>query len=394
MTHASRAISSPATHSTNVTNTGPTQTRDLYIGLMSGTSMDGIDAVLVDLGTSRITVIDQLAHPMPAAIRQTLQQLCHPGADEIQKMGQCDRQLGEVFGAAVLELLKRNNLTAQDIKAIGGHGQTIRHSPNSQTTFTLQIGDPNTIAHMTGITTIADFRRRDIAAGGEGAPLVPAFHKAMFSHPKEQRFVINIGGIGNITQLKPGMPTRGYDTGPGNALLDEWIQHCQQQAFDKNGDWGTTGKVHQGLKKQLATDPYFQRPAPKSTGREYFNLAWVNQHLAILSETINPEDIQATLADLTAWSIAKEIKQLAANDAFSAFVCGGGCHNALIMQMLANYLAPASLATTSVIGIDPDWVEAIAFAWLAKQTLAGLPGNEPAVTGARKPVILGGIYLA
>ncbi len=366
----------------------------LYIGLMSGTSMDGIDTVLVNFDNDTPVTVDQVVIPIPKQLRQHLQQLCHPGTNEITLLGECDRELGELFAHAALDLLERNQLSAKDIVAIGSHGQTIRHSPTSKRPFSLQIGDPNTIAYITGINTVADFRRRDIAAGGEGAPLVPAFHKAVFSHPTEARAVINIGGIANITWLQPGEPTRGLDTGPGNGLLDAWIGKHKQEPYDANGDWARQGKINKHLALALKSDAYFDLVAPKSTGKEYFNLVWLEEYIRQSATPIAPVDVQATLVDLTAWSIAKEIKHLAKKAHYSAFVCGGGHQNELLMTTLQHYIDPMPLQTTAALGINPDWVEAIAFAWLAKQTLHHLPGNEPDVTGAQKPVILGGIYPA
>ncbi len=366
---------------------------ELYVGLISGTSMDGIDAALVDFSTTPGSLIDAKTFPLPSTLRETLLNLCATSPDEIHRMGQADRELGQHFAAAANRLLTNNGVTTKDVIAIGSHGQTIRHYPLGDHPYTLQIADPNTIAELTGITTIADFRRRDIAAGGEGAPLVPAFHEAAFTRPEAERFIVNIGGIGNITHLRCNQPTTGYDTGPGNVLLDSWIYHKQQKCVDENAEWAKQGKVEPVLLEHLLKDTYFTQSAPKSTGREYFNLTWLLKNLQPYPN-LKPEDVQATLVELTARSIANDIKKSAINADYDVYVCGGGSHNPLIMERLQHYLAPAKVGTTSVLGIDPDWVEAVAFAWLAQRCLTKLPGNNPHVTGASHPVILGGIYTA
>lgn len=355
--------------------------------------MDGIDAVLIETEPQ----LHCLAHhdiPLPSHLKQTLLTLCQDGVHEIELMGRIDRQLGELFAEAVLGLLQKTGLNAHDIQAIGSHGQTIRHRPEADHPFSLQIADPNTITERTGITVVADFRRRDIAAGGQGAPLVPAFHDHLFRHPTRHRIVLNLGGIANITVLDAEQPsqTYGFDTGPANMLLDAWIHAQRGLAFDKNGEWAAQGQVHNGLLAQLLKHPYLQRPAPKSTGREDFHLNWLKQELNRF-ESISANDVQATLLAFTVESVALHIKQTGLNEG-DLLVCGGGAQNNYLLAELAKILPFWKIDTTAALGIDPQHVEAAAFAWFAAQTLNRQPSNLPSVTGAQGPRILGGIYYA
>lgn len=361
---------------------------NLYIGLMSGTSLDAVDAVLVDFGKKPLTIIATHSEPVHDTLRQKILDLCHPGKNAIQRMGEVDHALGMLFANASLNLLKKTNYSSKDIRAIGSHGQTIRHEPNHSLPFTLQIGDPNIIVTQTGITTVADFRRRDMALGGQAAPLAPAFHNYLLRTEKENRWVVNIGGITNITLLAADAKKNvlGFDTGPGNTLLDAWCFRHTKNYYDKNGDWAASGRVNQDLLNILLSDPYFKITPPKSTGREYFNLNWLEQYLKKISGSILPKDIQATLVDLTAQSICGAI-----NKNGSVWVCGGGAKNHYLMQRLKE-LCGFNIMTTEKIGIHPDWIEACAFAWLARQTLLGKPGNLPSVTGARAFATLGAIY--
>ncbi len=359
---------------------------ELYIGLMSGTSLDGIDTVLADFSTPRPKLVASYYYPYTPEQRKTIVALCQPGADEINRLGELDVMLGKQFAQAVRTLLNENNLSAAKIHAIGSHGQTIRHHPQRQ--FTLQIGDPNIIAAETGITTVADFRRRDIACGGQGAPLVPAFHQHIFASNNTNRIILNIGGIANITLLASGKEkVLGFDTGPGNTLLDAWAEKHLHQPHDKNGAWAAQGKIQTQLLNQLLADPFFKLPAPKSTGREYFNLNWLENQLP---KNITSVDVQATLVELTAHSIIDAIKKYFT--AGEILVCGGGVHNTFLFSRLQALADGYSVASTQKYGVDPDWVEAIAFAWLAKQTLQKKPGNIAAVTGANRTTILGGVY--
>ncbi len=364
---------------------------NIYLGLMSGTSMDGIDAALVRFPANNIELIATYSHAWPAPLQQQLQNLATPGDNEVDRLGELDILAADEFASAAQAVLTKANISPSAVAAIGSHGQTIRHRPDAKNPFTLQIGDPNRIAEQTGITTVADFRRRDMAAGGEGAPLAPALHSALFSSNEQCRCTLNIGGIANITLLPAGQAAvTGFDTGPGNCLLDSWAAQHIRTPFDKDGAWAATGKVHPTLLKQMLADGYFSRPPPKSTGREYFNLAWLEE-LTGQHPEITAVDIQATLVALTAQSISNAIKA-STPDCPKLLVCGGGVHNPVLMAQLQRELPACHVESTRHYGADPDWVEAIAFAWLARQTLLGLAGNLPSVTGARHPVILGGIY--
>lgn len=365
---------------------------ELYVGLMSGTSVDGIDAVLVDFSQGQPVLLGTHYTPYDDTLRGKIMALCQPGDNEIHRMGELDVLLAKAFAQAVKTLLSQTNVTPQAIKAIGSHGQTIRHSPVKPHRFTVQIGDPNTLAAETGITTVADFRRKDIAYGGQGAPLVPAFHHYAFSSPHTHRAIVNIGGMANITLLPKETltPVRGFDTGPGNVLMDGWIALHQHKTHDEEGKWAALGKVDDDLLQHLLADAYFKAPAPKSTGREYFNVAWLQKH----NHThLTPVDVQATLAELTARSIALAIETSLAEG--EILVCGGGARNTHLLSRLQALTHPRfAVQSTQALGIDPDWVEAVAFAWLARQTLNHHTGNLPSVTGATQAAILGGVYLA
>jgi anhydro-N-acetylmuramic acid kinase len=371
---------------------------ELYVGLMSGTSLDGIDAVLIDLHTKhgrQPRLLAAQTFPLPSPLREQLQALCQTGEAEIERMGQTDRLLGLSFGNAVNTLLDTAGVPRSAVRAIGSHGQTIRHrppGPHQPYPFTLQIGDPSSIAQLTGITTVADFRRRDIAAGGQGAPLVPPFHRALFAGPRT-RAIVNIGGIANVTLLPIDGSVTGFDTGPGNTLLDNWIARHSGDTYDRDGAWAASGKVAPELLQRLLGDPYFSAVAPKSTGREYFNLAWLERHIADMEISTATADVQATLVELTARTIADEIDRLTPAP-HEIFICGGGAYNTHLMLRLEALLHPRQLGSTQLLGIAPEWVEAAAFAWLAQQTLAGKPGNDPAVTGASIYCVLGAIYPA
>lgn len=367
---------------------------DLLVGLMSGTSMDAIDAALVRCTAGDTTLIDCLAQPISSRLRQKIHDLSHPGLDEIARLGQLDRELGFAFADAVKRLLSKAGVDARQIRAIGSHGQTVRHHPPSLSrsdhgAYTLQIGDPNTIAELTGITTVADFRRRDIAAGGEGAPLVPAFHAAAFRAPDKARAIVNIGGIANVTLLA-GNDVSGFDTGPGNTLLDQWILKCRGEAFDPLGSWAAEGEVEGALLERLLDHEFLTLEPPKSTGKELFNMDWLTSTLAALSP-IPEQDVQATLAEFTATTISHALKRCPVC-IDEVFVCGGGAANTDLMRRLYRQLAPRRLGTTAELGCDPAWVEAVAFAWLAWRTLEGLPGNLPQVTGSAGERVLGAVY--
>ncbi len=366
---------------------------NLYIGLMSGTSADSIDAAIIDFSSNQPQLIASHEQALTPVIKQTIAQLATSGAGELDITGELDRELGILFASCANELLKNNNINASDIQAIGSHGQTVRHRPvdaqrSSDRAFTLQLGDPNTIAELTGITTVADFRRRDITVGGQGAPLAPAFHQAVFASPSKNRAVVNIGGMSNISVLSKQTLSSGYDTGPGNVLMDGWIHRHLQKHYDDNGSWATSGSLNQALLDDLLTHPFFAQAAPKSTGREDFNLSWLDS--VLVKYTLDAADVQATLLELTAITIANELTKIA--DLQEIFICGGGAFNGALITRLEALIHPIPLASTESLGIQPQWVEACAFAWLAKQCLAGKPANCPAVTGASKAVVLGSIF--
>jgi len=364
---------------------------DAWIGLMSGTSMDGIDAILVSFPDRQIQIHATHSAPYPDDIRERLANLSQNRGSP-DELGELDHLVGALFANAAVELLNTSDFTIEQIRGIGSHGQTIRHQPDGSAPFTLQIGDPTLIAERTGINTVADFRRRDLAAGGQGAPLVPAFHKAFFADTNEDRCILNLGGIANLSHLPAGgsQPVTGFDTGPANSLMDAWCRHQTGQAFDKDGAWADEGQVNQSLLTDMLSDAYFQRQPPKSTGTEKFNLGWVQTTLA-RHPNVTAEDVQRTLLELTAITVAQ---QLPNRPEMTVFVCGGGTRNPVLVRELQRTCSPYTVKTTASIGLDPQWVEPSAFAWLARQTLAGRPGNLPEVTGAKGERILGAVYYA
>jgi len=369
--------------------------RELYIGLMSGTSTDGVDAALVDFGNNTVELVDFVFHPFDAGLKAAIRRLSNThNRVSLVEYGGIDCHLGRLFAHAANVLIANNRLSANSIQAIGSHGQTVCHAPNSPFPFSLQIGDPNIIAENTGITTVADFRRRDIACNGQGAPLVPAFHQALFRHPALNRCIVNIGGIANITVLPASKNQNkkvfGFDTGPGNTLMDEWVFRYQSLPFDRNGDWAKTGAINHPLVGKLKQDAYFRLPPPKSTGKEYFSLEWLGHFIS--GHDCSPEDIQASLCQLTAVSICDAIRDYAPMTE-EVLICGGGAHNGFLIDRISTQLA-CPIVSTAHYGVDPDHVEAMAFAWLARQTLKGLPGNLTEVTGSDHPRCLGGIYPA
>lgn len=362
---------------------------ELYIGLMSGTSLDSIDAVLVRF-TPSFELCSAYSHPMPSELRQQIMQLTQPGDDEIERLGRVDIALGETFADAALCLLRQAGVATDAIKAIGSHGQTVRHRPDAG--FSLQIGDPNRITERTGITTVADFRRRDLAAGGQGAPLVPAFHEALFRSPTADRVIANLGGMANITLLPadPMTPVLGYDTGPANVLMDGWIEHNRLGCYDRGGAWAATGTVDTKLLNALLAHPFFHAAPPKSTGREDFNPNWLNTVLAQLDPEPAPEDVQATLLELTAITLCDAMRNHLLMEP-EVYLCGGGSHNSRLVERIRARLTDCRVGSTTVLGLDPDWVEATAFAWFAMRTIQQQTSSLPEVTGAKGPRILGTI---
>lgn len=367
----------------------------LFLGLMSGTSVDGVDAALVAFDGGFPALIAARSHAIPVQLRRELIALTTSDREALDRLWQLDVAVGELFADAALELLREAGREPPEITAIGSHGQTVRHRPQPPRPYSVQLGDPNVIAERTGITTVADFRRRDVAAGGQGAPLVPAFHAAVFGKPGRPRAVVNIGGIANLTTL-PGEAAgtvTGFDTGPGNVLLDAWADLQLGAAMDRNGEWAASGAVDEALLRRLRADEYFGQPPPKSTGRERFNASWLQRALADAAPVPAPADVQRTLCELTASTVAEAIERCAAPTG-EVLVCGGGARNPVLMGALQACLSGRPVRSTAEAGLDPDWVEAMAFAWLARQTLEGRAGNLPAVTGAARAVVLGGIYRA
>ncbi|ENU21190.1 anhydro-N-acetylmuramic acid kinase [Acinetobacter bohemicus ANC 3994] len=369
----------------------------IYIGVMTGTSMDGVDIVAASFDPLQLHAT--LTLPFDPDLRDELMALTLPNDNEIDRMGKADVALAQMIGSGINELIEKNHLDRSQIKAIGSHGQTIRHRPEHG--FTLQIGDPNIITEMTQIPVISDFRRRDIAAGGQGAPLVPAFHQALFQHSSIHRVILNLGGIANVSMLPAGNPDGvfGFDTGPANILMDAWCHRYTGQPYDENGNWAAYGQPIRSLLDRLQAHEYFSKEPPKSTGREDFNLEWLDEQIADWHNDLEynelediPENIQATLLKLTTRAIKKAIYR-SNMDTGEVYVCGGGAYNSHLLEQLRWRLRKHnwSVQTTSAIGLAPTWVEATAFAWLAMRFVNQQSGNLPTVTGAAGYRILGSI---
>ncbi len=360
-----------------------------FLGMISGTSMDAIDTVLVDFDVSPLRIVAAGATGFDPDLKRRITAILD-SADSaaLDELGQIDVELGRAFAESALALLRAAGVGPGRVTAVGSHGQTLRHRPDLPAPFTWQIGDPNTLAEMTGITVVADFRRRDVAAGGQGAPLLPVFHDQVFRTDEEDRVIVNLGGIANVTMLKRGTVVTGFDTGPANRLLDAWIALHQGKDFDAGGAWASTGRCDDTLLAELLDEPYLSLPPPKSTGRELFNLPWLQNKLGLFAR--RPEDVQATLQQLTVVTVAAAVRKYAPGA--SAYLCGGGAHNTALRDALARHLAPTPVSTTAALGLDPDYVEAVAFAWFARRTLQGLTSSVPAVTGAQGARILGGVY--
>ena len=372
----------------------------LFVGLMSGTSLDGIDAALVEVDSmGRPRLLATHAAPMPESLHEQLLRLCQADRITFAELARAEDAFTRLQASAVSRLLTENDVAARQVTAIGSHGQTIEHAPwghDEGPAYTLQLDNPSLLAELTGCMVVADFRRRDLAAGGQAAPLAPAFHEALFRRPKHWQLVLNLGGFANLTLLPPAeseIAIIGFDTGPANALLDAWHARHRSGRFDAGGAWAATGQVDDTLLERLLGEPFFHHPPPRSTGRELFHLDWLARHLAGQER---PEDVQATLAELTATSVALGIEMarevVAAPPATALIPCGGGAHNRNLLERLARHLPETALVPSSDWGWPADWLEAGAFAWLAWRRLEGLPGNLPSVTGAAGPRILGGIY--
>jgi len=360
---------------------------------MSGTSLDGVDVAILEFAEFPPQLLYCNTTPYNASLRDRLLALCRSQTTSLDELYSLDAELGETYAEVVNSALDNAAIAHQEITAIGCHGQTIRHSPDSSTPYSVQIGDPNRIATLSGITTVADFRRKDIALGGQAAPLAPAFHRFLFRSDEEDRVVINIGGISNITYLPANLeqPVLGFDTGPGNTLLDYWIGRHRDCAFDDDGAWARSGQVNAALlERMLANEPYFKLDAPKSTGTEYFNPGWME---ALLEGELEAADIQATLVELTAVTIASAIGNLPSQPR-NCYICGGGAHNQYLLERLMHALPECGITTTAALGLDADFVEAAAFAWLARERINLRDGSIPEVTQAQRAAILGGVYAA
>ena len=355
---------------------------------MSGTSLDGVNAVLVDFKPHPPQLLANHYLAYPPDLKEQLLALHQPSDNELHNASLLNIALAQLYYEAMQIVLKKANINSQEISAVGCHGQTIRHQPASG--YTIQLGDAALLAELSGITTISNFRQRDIAAGGQGAPLVPAFHDYMFRHSKVHRVILNIGGIANLTDLKPKQPTMGFDCGPGNILMDAWISSHLEKPYDAEGDWAAQGKAIPELLDKLLQEPFFHRPPPKSTGRDLFSLSWLQRFLL---PSYSPQNVQATLLELTTITIVNAINQYC-DGVEEIYLCGGGARNKTLVKRLSSKLNTCKLVATDQLGVNAEWVEALAFAWLARQTLKKEPGNLPAVTGAKGKRILGAIYPA
>jgi len=365
---------------------------EYFVGLLSGTSIDGIDAVVVDFASVPPKLLAAHSEPIPDELRSNILRLCSREPIALQLLGETDTAMGQLFATAVNNLLRKATLKPGDILAIGSHGQTVMHHPLGDNRFTMQIGDPNTIAYLTKISTVADFRRKDMAAGGQGAPLAPLFHQDFFGGTDTRRAILNIGGIANITLLQSDSQADivGFDTGPGNVLMDSFIKLKRNLAYDHSGQWASSGKVNSALLDLLLEEPYLTLPAPKSTGRELFNMEWLERRLSRCEE-IRDEDVQASLLEFTARSIINSV-DWHARAIDEIIVCGGGAHNEALMGALQRLVPGLHVVSSAHAGLDPDWVEGVAFAWLARKAWMGEAIRTGPVTGARRACILGGIY--
>jgi anhydro-N-acetylmuramic acid kinase len=358
----------------------------ILAGLMSGTSLDGVDGVLAEFPPESGRVLAHVHLPYPDDLRRELAALDHPGANELARAASAALAVAERYADCATALLSQTGIAPAQVQALGCHGQTVRHQPRQG--YTLQLLNGARVVERTGIRVVCDFRSRDVAAGGEGAPLVPAYHRAAFSAAGQTRVVVNVGGIANLTVLHADGRTQGFDTGPGNGLLDAWCQRHRGSAFDADGAWAASGEPLPALLGKLLSDPYFGKPAPKSTGREDFHIGWLDR---ALNGDERPQDVQATLLQLTARSIASAVTDVAP-DASRLFLCGGGARNGALRSALAKALPVCEIGVTDALGVPAEQVEATAFAWLAYRCMNGRPGNVPFVTGARGERVLGAIY--
>lgn len=365
---------------------------ELYVGTMTGTSLDAIDCALFDCKPHKTHLIEQHSLTYPTALRGQALQLAQNQAMPISVIGELDTELGELYAQAILALLDKAKVKPERVRAIGNHGQTVWHQPQGPVRFSTQLGNPNIIAARTGIVTIADFRRMDMAYGGQGAPLAPAFHAAVFGSKSENRGILNIGGIANLSFLNKHELVLGFDSGPGNMLMDGWIQENLQEPYDENGQWASNGKVNEALLETMLFAPYFIQKPPKSTGRELFNLEWLQEKLRFTHQKISASDIQATLCELTARSICEAIRLHSPIELDAVYVCGGGVNNRYLIERIRKLNADLKISSTTELGIDPQWVECGIFAWLAQQRIHQQPIDLRKITGATQATLLGAIY--
>ncbi|HEY1102727.1 MAG TPA: anhydro-N-acetylmuramic acid kinase [Burkholderiaceae bacterium] len=368
----------------------------LFMGLMSGTSLDGVDGVLADFSAGRPRVLGHVATPLGTALRAELLALNSPGDNELHRAALAANALATVYADTVAMLLAHTGMAASAVRAVGAHGQTVRHRPGEfdGTGYTLQMQNPALLAEKTGITVVADFRSRDVAAGGQGAPLAPGFHQALFGQPGEALVALNLGGISNLSLLHANGSVQGFDCGPANGLMDHWCHQHTGQPFDAGGAWAASGQVDAPLLQALLQEPYFALPPPKSTGRDLFNPAWLARAMQQQAHPPRPEDVQATLAELTVQTVRADLQRHDTTGARELVVCGGGALNDHLMQRLQQALPRLRVASSAARGIPPQQVEATGFAWLARQTVLGQPGNLPKATGAQGARVLGAIYPA
>ena len=362
---------------------------ELFIGIMSGTSADSVDTVLLSISKEEIKSLGSYSHPIPDRVKHSIHELVNSENLDKESLKVLDINLGEIFAEAVNKLLIQENVSSKAIQAIGSHGQTIKHSPNLPIPFSLQIGNAQLLANLTGITTVSDFRSDDISAGGQGAPITPIFNNHVFTSDKK-RVIINIGGIANITLLDHTRDTIGYDTGPGNCLMDSWTRENGLGNFDEGGKWAKSGKVNSSLLAVMLEDNYFNEPNPKSTGPDFFNLQWVRKSIDKSGENLASEDLQSTLLELTVRSLTKELKALEISESDGLYFCGGGIHNEYLMQRIEKEIG-WKIYTTTDIGIDPDYLEATSFAWFSKQRIKGKKFDLSSITGSKGEVFLGKI---
>lgn len=363
-----------------------------YIGLMTGTSMDAVDTVLVDIKHGQTTrLVGSYEQPLPDEFRASINHVCDATQDSVDHVARLDLQLADLYAECIRSLLEQTAIKAEQVMAIGSHGQTIRHCPDCQPAYSVQIGNAARLVELTGITTVNNFRQRDMAAGGQGAPLAPLFHHHLFSQLDRTIVCINLGGIANISILRANGEIEGFDTGPANTLMDQWVMQQQQQRYDENAAWASSGTINQALLEKLLEEPWLKRPPPKSTGPELFNLQWLQPYLDDIDA--GPADVQSTLCEFSAVTIANAIAGNA-SDAQAAVLCGGGAYNPLLVERIQHHLPNLPISDSSHSGIKPEWIEACMFGWLAYRALNGLTGNVPRVTGASHEVILGAIYPA